>query len=264
MKKSLFLCVLACLVLTRPVFAEWIPCSDGVKEGDIDGADVVVKCGSNYNRNTCYYNTSSYEIDCNHTSSSSCSCPSGYSGTCTGTNYSTCYKSCYVKCDPSLTATGCPSDFDYRFCVEEVGIDTTVTCYTGKQYYGSSTCVQTENCACKINPFTDIRMCPDGYQDCGKAYNVAKGNDVDSCCKTVAAGTYVKTANGSAVLCEAGHYCPGGNKIYYGSIGGQANCPTPGTSGTGKSAITDCYIPKGTPFSDETGSGKYTADCYYQ
>ncbi len=37
-----------------------------------------------------------------------------------------------------------------------------------------------------------------------------------------------------------------------------------GTSIAGNNAaITKCYLPSGTSFSDSSGSGEYTADCYY-
>jgi len=35
------------------------------------------------------------------------------------------------------------------------------------------------------------------------------------------------------------------------------------TKAAGSENATDCYIPKNTGFSDSTGNGNYTADCYY-
>ncbi len=35
------------------------------------------------------------------------------------------------------------------------------------------------------------------------------------------------------------------------------------TAGTGATAITECYIPSGSAFSDDIGDWKYTSDCYY-
>lgn len=192
-----------------------------------------------------------------------CTCPSGYSGTCTGSDYSTCYKSCYVNCDPNVTIAGCPDQFDYRFCVEEIGIDTNVKCNTGRQYYGSSTCNKTYDCACQFNPFGDIQQCPEGYRDCRNSYNADEHSAATACCKILAAGTSVNVANGAAVTCQTGSYCSGGDSIYYGSTGGANSCPVPGTSVAGATAITNCYIPKGASFSDSTGSGIYTDDCYY-
>lgn len=39
-------------------------------------------------------------------------------------------------------------------------------------------------------------------------------------------------------------------------------CPSPGIAGG--SEITSCYIPAGSSFSDITGDGKYTGNCYYK
>lgn len=45
-------------------------------------------------------------------------------------------------------------------------------------------------------------------------------------------------------------------------------CPASGgvygtTAAAGATSITECYIPSGTTFSDDTGSGTYTNACYY-
>ena len=47
-----------------------------------------------------------------------------------------------------------------------------------------------------------------------------------------------------------------------------SRCPSSGgvygtTASTGATAITQCYLPSGTEFSDDTGSGTYTGNCYY-
>ncbi|MDE5615737.1 MAG: hypothetical protein K2I81_02810 [Alphaproteobacteria bacterium] len=55
---------------------------------------------------------------------------------------------------------------------------------------------------------------------------------------------------------------------YYGKTlngtSGCTKCPSPGTSTAGENEdITSCYIPSGNKFSDSTGSGTYTGNCYY-
>jgi len=59
---------------------------------------------------------------------------------------------------------------------------------------------------------------------------------------------------------------------YYGSssngTSGCTRCPSSGgiygtTASAGSTSITSCYIPSGTSFSDSTGSGRYTSNCYY-
>ena len=34
-------------------------------------------------------------------------------------------------------------------------------------------------------------------------------------------------------------------------------------TGQGAIAVTECYIPSGNTFTDETGGGEFTGDCYY-
>ena len=54
-------------------------------------------------------------------------------------------------------------------------------------------------------------------------------------------------------------------KGYYADATGTcAACPNGGTTaGDGTNAITDCYLPTGSPFTDDAGSGTYKEDCYY-
>ena len=60
--------------------------------------------------------------------------------------------------------------------------------------------------------------------------------------------------NGSTYVCNSGTY-----KAY----GACASCPSPGTSPSGSTSISSCYIPSGTTGSDGSGTYKYTANCYY-
>jgi len=77
--------------------------------------------------------------------------------------------------------------------------------------------------------------------------------------------------------CNAGYYmsgtvckpCPVGT--YKSTSGTQTSCTTCPTSGgvagttesQGSTAVTQCYIPAGTSFSDSTGTYEYTDKCYY-
>lgn len=115
--------------------------------------------------------------------------------------------------------------------------------------------------------------------------------------ETVCTGTTNVTASGTctttsiAYICEEGYYgtptgrldtctacpsnatCGGGstfscNKGYYKNGSLCSRCPASGgvygtTSGTGATAITECYIPADSTFSDSTGSGTYNGDCFY-
>lgn len=59
--------------------------------------------------------------------------------------------------------------------------------------------------------------------------------------------------------CKSGYYLSSGTCNKCPSSGGVAGLT--GDKNTGD--ITSCYIPSGTSFSDDTGSGTYTGNCYY-
>ncbi|MDE6481825.1 MAG: hypothetical protein K2L25_03350 [Alphaproteobacteria bacterium] len=92
-------------------------------------------------------------------------------------------------------------------------------------------------------------------------------------------GTATSALSG-CTKCPSNATCAGGNnstfkcnKGYYKNGTSCSLCPffsipnnmiqTGTTSGTGATAITECYIPSGSEFSDTSGSGSYTGDCYY-
>lgn len=93
-------------------------------------------------------------------------------------------------------------------------------------------------------------------------------------CTTIDWGAYstgyekrtVATCNTSTCVCTktAEYRCAVG---YYGTstngTSGCTRCPESGQSVAGSTDITSCYLPAGTAFSDSTGSGTYTSDCYY-
>ncbi|MBQ8294705.1 MAG: hypothetical protein IJX89_04950 [Alphaproteobacteria bacterium] len=61
------------------------------------------------------------------------------------------------------------------------------------------------------------------------------------------------------VACKPGYYLESGDC---------KQCPPSGdvygtTVDNNTGDITSCYLPSGTAFSDETGSGIYNTDCYY-
>lgn len=83
-------------------------------------------------------------------------------------------------------------------------------------------------------------------------------------------GTYSCTCTISSLqtlLCDTGYY--GTPTVTYterygASFQGCYSCPSSGTTaGQGATAVTECYIPSGNTFTDETGSGEFTGDCYY-
>ena len=73
------------------------------------------------------------------------------------------------------------------------------------------------------------------------------------------------------LVCDTGYY---GTPTYtyterYGDyFAGCYRCPSSGgvygtTAGPGATSVTECYIPSGNTFSDDSGSGEYSGDCYY-
>lgn len=91
------------------------------------------------------------------------------------------------------------------------------------------------------------------------------------------AGYYGTATSGSSgcTACPANATCAGGNgstfvcnQGYYKSGSACARCPSSGgvygtTKSSGATSITACYMPSGTAFSDTSGRGSYTGDCYY-
>jgi len=98
-------------------------------------------------------------------------------------------------------------------------------------------------------------------------------NEYDTCIQTSTKGCVNdKCTTTTTTSCKAGYYgsspklgvgldltkCSGCTKCP--SSGGIAGDSVPGDNGT----ITKCFIPAGTAFSDASGSGTYTDNCYYQ
>lgn len=82
------------------------------------------------------------------------------------------------------------------------------------------------------------------YCDCGSGTAKCKTETVYQC----AVGYYGRSTNGTSGCTR----CPSSGGVY-------------GTTATaGSTAITSCYIPEGSSFSDGTGSGTYTGNCYYK
>jgi len=95
------------------------------------------------------------------------------------------------------------------------------------------------------------------YQ-CAKGYYGTATSASSGCTKCPANAT-CGGGNGSGFICDKGYYKNGAIC---------ARCPSSGgvygtTADAGATSITSCYLSSGTTFSDNTGSGTYTSDCYY-
>ena len=256
MKKSLFLCVFACFVLTRPVLADWMTCEQAARKGYITTDKAADTCGIHYYKGeACYYDSKTGNIRC-------LNCPAGYSGTCTQDgDCSKCYKTCVEPCDKGLDPIGCPKEYDP---CKEFYLNENTTCNTGIEYYDEpGKCIPSGKCQCTFDIPGPYSYCPEGYRDCEITYNRDKVAPEEVCCKNLTGGTYVSKAGGDAVPCLDGYYCPGG-QLYYNKTGILEQCPKYGTSGPGSADITECYVPAGTTFDYGAGTGSSSYDCYYE
>ena len=110
----------------------------------------------------------------------------------------------------------------------------------------TSTC----SSSCHVTPSCNITSttykCASGYY--GTATSAFAG------CTKCPNNATCAGGNGSTFVCNSGTYK---------SLGSCIKCPSPGTSAAGSTSVSSCYIPSGTTGSDDSGSYKYTANCYY-
>lgn len=147
-------------------------------------------------------------------------------------------------------------------------INRLITCGSA-QYHDCQTCkdgsTPTEK-SVKISSYETIT-----YNDCPLSFEPIGGECPSECPDRLAwsdvSGANYQTICGGTLLNPSCKYrCKQG---YYGTDKSCTRCPSSGgvygtTADAGATAITECYIPSGTAFSDTSGSGTYTGDCYYQ
>lgn len=103
-----------------------------------------------------------------------------------------------------------------------------------------------DGCPCSLLATSYSCRCNSGYYSTG-------GNESEcSCLKCPVANSTCYNAN--SFSCNAGYY-KNGNACTL--------CPDGGTSASGATSITSCYIRSGTTGSDSTGTYTYTSNCYY-
>ena len=171
----------------------------------------------------------------------------------------------------ALSIINPPTDFE-----DDCSTASIQACITGTTYAASC---NTVNCnACKTAPITSTS---NGVVTTTKqAFVTHCGSSPATCsCDTTsrtyacASGYYGTATSGTSgcTACPSNATCSGGNgstfscnKGYYKSGSSCTACPSDGTtSGSGATSVSSCYIPSGTSFSDGTGSGSYTGNCYY-
>ena len=145
---------------------------------------------------------------------------------------------------------GC--DVSYRGCEGGGGGTTTPTCYTSN---GSTTGNGTGCVSYSKGTTTAIRCdsCNTGYTATESYLEMCDGST---------SKRYSCVQRPSLVdMCEQNQY----KRNNLDGTTTCVDCPDGGTTWSpgGGTAITDCYLPAGTAFTDTAGSGTYTSDCYY-
>ena len=312
MKKVGFFIVVALnAVFLSEAHADYSACTSCAKSDWFDGdatctIDLQSQCGSKFST-TCVIDEDNGTVYCDGApgggGTTTCTCPSGYSGTCTGTNYTTCYKSCNATCTEN-NVSECNrylSGGTYFDCSANSTYVQGSTC-SGRQYYGSSTCEpSTSNgiCYCPVDVLSAWESCPDGYTDGGKYYNTEKYDGPEDFCyysynnkcsgnNTSACPSHATCSYNTNLVysgncyygesCTTSGTCPlssfSCNAGWYKSGSGCTDCPnhepsgSGGSSNAGSTSANDCYVgtSRSWAFSDSKGSGyqHFTSTCYYQ
>lgn len=171
---------------------------------------------------------------------------------------------------------------DYEFAIAQNCKTKKYHSYTGKN---GMVCVPyCTTCGAGYKLTTDT--CSMSTGKCDIIGSVLQLNELDHLCGTLIVPTCVADTDAE---CPEGTYgtspncktcptfasCPGGNgsifycnKGYYKDDTRCTRCPKYDnvygtTSGSGATAVTQCYIASGVELSDETGTFTYTSNCYY-
>lgn len=149
-------------------------------------------------------------------------------------------------CSNTLSCSNCNTGTELT---NRYGITTTT-----RGTWGPSSCptyetTATYSCSCQNKKTT--YKCASGYY--GTATSSSAGCTACPDNATCAGG------NGSTFVCAVGYYKSGSACVQCPASGGVYGA----TSGTGATSITECCLPSGTSFSDTSGSGTYTGNCYY-
>lgn len=178
--------------------------------------------------------------------------------------------------------TGSPHDM--KFAIAQNCKTQLYYTFTGK--YGFDCVPYCASCPSGYKLATDKCTITDSIGNCEIIGSVVQLPNISHLCGTLIVPTCVidyqaeckKGEYGTAPNCKdcpSNANCPGGNgstfycnKGYYKNDSTCSRCPSSGgvygtTSGTGATAITQCYLPVGTTGSDSTGSFTYTGNCYY-
>ncbi len=132
----------------------------------------------------------------------------------------------------------------------------------GKCMYDHSNPACTENCCDSIGT-------TESSPDANHIISVITKTQTVTCATSSTGSNMVSCRIQGSCKCEQGYYGnPAYNLLSGGCTGTCTRCPSSGgvygtTASSGATSITECYIPSGGTFSDDTGSGIYTGNCYY-
>ncbi len=124
--------------------------------------------------------------------------------------------------------------------------------------------------SCPTGTGSGTTMGATGY-NCEKtsAYYPIIGATFYTCTKCNSSNAYLLEHKSTYGNCDISYYTCECNYGYFGTQGNCSQCPEyetgkRGSVAAGARTITECYIPGGTGFSDNTGSGTYTDKCFYK
>ena len=187
------------------------------------------------------------------------------------------FNCCFWPSQGTCTGGYSPLCTDRSFCSSCSGTGTQINSYgiavTGRRSIQMECVSNIVTPTCEVTNVTSYE-CAVGYY--GTATSQTSG------CTRCPANATCSGGNGSTFVCKAGYQkndagtgcekmpplvlsCPAGQYMDTSQLLKTCrDCPSPGTSASGSTGITSCYIPSGYTGSDGTGSYKYAANCYYK
>ncbi len=134
-----------------------------------------------------------------------------------------------------------------------------ITCTNSSQCYDGYYCKITSGSVGKCTPYPD---CSSGCTNCDTTAWTASGTGYQKQTVATCNTTFCECTKTTQYRCAAGYYGSSTN-----GTSGCKRCPSSdgvsGSANAGSTVITSCYLPTGTNFSNATGNGTYTSNCYY-
>ena len=159
----------------------------------------------------------------------------------------------------------CSSGTGSKYTLSAAGTTSVNSCYlktsTGKYVAtkgaGETACISPYYCPGGTTVYYGTGTTTGGNSPCTGIASIYNASDASAskqsqCFATTSPGKYIKATGTSETVCPAGDYCLGGTTVYYGSAGGNKDCPSGYTNGTtGYSLESQCLM--------SVAGGKYVA-----